>query len=207
MTPFPLHAGTVPSTPHTSHCKPYIYAIWKVKKRDRRKSWNRNGTAAEKALSHDTPSVISQKNGFSTTVLRLSYCGKASSAARKTLRRIAKRHLLSCGKAPFAVPNSTFRIAERAFQRICFIYIIDYQLVNQNVPKLTYLPPQPCPAANNSLSRTSRHIILNNHTRISAYLYIPGSLPLTAICAVTPVPYRSRLSVCRQPEHCPSRSP
>ena len=156
---------------------------------------------------HHTPSVISQKNGFSTTVQRLSYCGKASSAARKTLRRIAEQHLPSCGKAPFAVPNSTFRIAERAFQRIGFIYIIDYQPLNQTAPKLTYLPPNPCPAANNSLSRTSRHIILHNHTHISAYLFIPACLPLTAICAVTPVPYRSRLSVCRQPEHCPSRSP
>lgn len=125
----------------------------------------------------------------------------------KTLRRIAEQHLPSCGKAPFAVPNSTFRIAERAFQRISYIYVIDYQPLNQTTPKLTYLPPNPCPAANNSLSRTSRHIILHNHTHISAYLFIPACLPLTAICAVAPVPYRSRLSVCRQPEHCPSRSP
>lgn len=148
-----------------------------------------------------------KKNGFSTTVLRLSYCGKASSAARKTLRRIAEQHLPSCGKAPFAVPNSTFRIAERAFQCIGFIYVIDYQPLNQTTPKPAYLPPNPCPTANNSLSRTSRHIILHNHAHISAYLFIPASLTLTYIRAPTPATYRSRLSVCRQPEHCPSRSP
>lgn len=148
-----------------------------------------------------------KKNGFSTTVLRLSYCGKASSAARKTLRRIAEQHLPSCGKAPFAVPNSTFRIAEHAFQRICFVYIVYYQQFNKTTPKPAYLPPKPCPTANNSLSRTSHHTILHNNTHISAYLFIPACLPLTAICAVTPVPYRSRLSVCRQPEHCQSRSP
>lgn len=44
------------------------------------------------------------------------------------------------------------------------------------------------------------------HTFPHIYSFLPAS-PLTAICAVAPVPYRSRLSVCRQPEHCPSRSP
>lgn len=132
---------------------------------------------------------------------------KHSAASRNSTFRHAEKHLPSCGKAPFAVPNSTFRIAERAFQRICFVYIVYYQQFNKTAPKLTYLPPKPCPAANNSLSRTSHHTILHNHTHISAYLFIPACLPLTAICAVTPVPYRSRLSVCRQPEHCPSRSP
>ena len=118
--------------------------------------------------------------------------------------------------------NSTFRHAEKPLSQSrtvrsasqnalsnasVFIYVIDYQSLSQNTPKPAYLPPKPCPTANNSLSRTSRHIILHNHTHISAYLFIPACLPLTAICAVAPVPYRSRLSVCRQPEHCPSRSP
>lgn len=121
-----------------------------------------------------------------------------------------------------ASQNSTFRHAEKPLSQSrtvrsasqnalsnasVFIYVIDYQPLNQTTPKPAYLPLKPCPTANNSLSRTSRHIILHNHTHISAYLFIPACLPLTAICAVTPVPYRSRLSVCRQPEHCPSRSP
>lgn len=121
-----------------------------------------------------------------------------------------------------ASQNSTFRHAEKPlsqsrtvrsasqnalFNASVFVYIVDYQQFNKTTPKPAYLPPNPCPAANNSLSRTSHHTILHNHTHISAYLFIPASLTLTAICAVAPVPYRSRLSVCRQSEHCLSRSP
>lgn len=121
-----------------------------------------------------------------------------------------------------ASQNSTFRHAEKplsqsrtvrsASQNALFNASVLYMslIINRLTKPLQnsrICPPNPCPAANNSLSRTSHHTILHNHTHISAYLFIPACLPLTAICAVAPVPYRSQLSVCRQPEHCLSRSP
>lgn len=156
------------------------------------------------------------------TIHHQSYRKKTAFPPPSSVCHTAGKPLPPREKHSAASRNSTFRHAEKPLSQSrtvrsasqnalsnasVFVYIVYYQQFNKTAPKLTYLPPKPCPTANNSLSRTSHHTILHNNTHISAYLFIPACLPLTAICAVAPVPYRSRLSVCRQPEHCPSRSP
>lgn len=156
------------------------------------------------------------------TIHHQSYRKKTAFPPPSCVCHTAGKPLPPREKHSAASRNSTFRHAEmplsqsrtvrsasqNALSNASVLYIsLIINRLTKPLQNLRILPPNPCPAANNSLSRTSHHTILHNHTHISAYLFIPACLPLTAICAVAPVPYRSRLSVCRQPEHCPSRSP